>query len=137
MPVQSWVLWTSPYKKGILEDYVSGNAVTRLYKEYTKEELPAYRIAELARSGDKMALQVWDVFAQALAHALSWTVNITDPEIVIIGGSVLKSSDLYWDKAEWLFRKFICRSADRHITLLPAALGDNAGFIGVAALILK
>lgn len=137
MPVQSWVLWTSPYKKGILEDYVSGNAVTRLYKEYTKEELPAYRIAELARSGDKMALQVWDAFAQALAHALSWTVNITDPEIVIIGGSVLKSSDLYWDKAEWLFRKFICRSAARHTTLLPAALGDNAGFIGAAALILK
>ena len=30
-----------------------------------------------------------------------------------------------------------CRSADRHITLLPAALGDNAGFIGAAALILK
>ena len=24
-------VWTSPYKKGILEDYVSGNAVTRLY----------------------------------------------------------------------------------------------------------
>ena len=44
-------VWTSPYKKGILEDYVAGNAVTRLYKEYTKEELPAYRIAELARSG--------------------------------------------------------------------------------------
>ena len=86
-----------------MEDYVSGNAVTRLYKEYTKEELPAYRIAELARSGDKMALQVWDAFAQALAHALSWTVNITDPEIVIIGGSVLKSSDLYWDKAECYF----------------------------------
>ena len=70
-------VWTSPYKEGILEDYVSGNAVTRLYKEYTKEELPAYRIAELARSGDKMALQVWDVFAQALAHALSWTVNLS------------------------------------------------------------
>jgi glucokinase len=34
-------VWTSPYKEGILEDYVSGNAVTRLYKEYTKEELPA------------------------------------------------------------------------------------------------
>jgi glucokinase len=32
-------VWTSPYKEGILEDYVSGNAVTRLYKEYTKEEL--------------------------------------------------------------------------------------------------
>ena len=58
-------VWTSPYKKGILEDYVSGNAVTRLYKEYTKEELPAYRIAELARSGDKMALRGWDVVAQA------------------------------------------------------------------------
>ena len=60
-------------------------------------------------------------FAQALAHAVM-TVNITDPEIVIIGGSVLKSSDLYWDKAERLFQNsFGYRSADRHITL-PAAL---------------
>lgn len=130
-------IWTSPYKEGILEDYVSGNAVTRLYKEYTKEELPAYRIAELARSGDGMALQVWDAFAQTLAYALSWTVNITDPETVVIGGSILKSSDLYWDKAERLFRKFICRSVARCTTLQPAVLGDNAGFIGAAALILK
>ena len=76
-------------------------------------------------------------FCPGIAHALSWTVNITDPEIVIIGGSVLKSSDLYWDKAEWLFRKFICRSADRHITLLPAALGRQCRFIVAAALILK
>ena len=40
-------VWTSPYKEGILK-IMSGNAVTRLYKEYTKEELPVYRIAELA-----------------------------------------------------------------------------------------
>ena len=60
-------VWTSPYKEGILEDYVSGNAVTRLYKEYTKEELPAYRIAELARSGDKMALQVLGCFCPGIS----------------------------------------------------------------------
>ena len=113
------------------------DAVTRLYKEYTKGELPAYRIAELARSGDKMALQVWDAFAQALAHALSWTVNITDPEIVIIGGSVLKSSDLYWDKAEWLFRKFHLSFSSPAYYFAACSLGDNAGFIGVAALILR
>lgn len=130
-------IWTSPYKDSILEDYVSGNAITRLYKEYTGKQLPAYRIAELARRGDLNALQAWDVFAQALAYALSWTVNMTDPEKIIIGGSILKSADLYWDKANQLFRRNICTSASGCIPLLPAQLGDSAGFIGAAALILK
>ncbi len=84
-----------------------------------------------------MALQVWDVFAQALAHALSWTVNITDPEIVIIGGSVLKSSIYTGTRQKWLFRKFICRSADRHITLLPVPWGDNADLLECGCINIK
>lgn len=130
-------IWTSPYKEGVLEDYVSGNAVTRLYKKYSGKELSAHTIAGLARTGDKMALRVWDDFAEALAYALSWTVNMTDPETIVVGGSILKSADLYWDKVNKWFRNYICRSASDCITLQPAMLGDNAGFIGAAALILK
>ena len=130
-------IWTSPYKESILENYVSGNAVTRLYKEYAQEEWPAHHIAELARNGDEVALRVWDVFAEALAYALSWTVNTIDPELIVMGGSVLKSADLYWNKVNHLFRQYICQSASENMTLHPAMLGDNAGFIGAAALILK
>lgn len=127
-------IWTSPYRAGILEDYVSGNAVTRLYEQYTGKHLSGTDIAALAIRGDEAAKQVWDEFAQALAYALSWTVNMLDPQTVVIGGSIIKSANLFWEQADTSFRRYVCRSVAESISLKPAALGDDAGFIGAAAL---
>lgn len=127
-------IWTSPYRAGILEDYVSGNAVTRLYKQYTGMHLSESEIAALAISGEETAKQVWDEFAQALAYALAWTVNMLDPQTVVIGGSIIKSANLFWEQADTSFRRYVCRSVAESISLKPAALGDDAGFIGAAAL---
>ncbi len=127
-------IWTSPYRAGILEDYVSGNAVTRLYEQYTGKHLSGTDIAALAIRGDEAAKQVWDEFAQALAYALSWTVNMLDPQTVVIGGSIIKSANLFWEQADTSFRRYVCRSVADRVSLKPAALGDDAGFIGAAAL---
>jgi len=130
-------IWTSPYKEGIIEDYVSGHAVTRLYKQYTNKELSSQDIASLARSGDEPAILVWSVFAEALAYTLAWTVNLCDPQIVVIGGSITKSADLYWTRMNELFHKYICRQTAQKISVVPASFNDDAGFIGAATLILK
>lgn len=127
-------IWTSPYREGILEDYVSGNAVTRLYEQYTGQHLSGSEIAALAISGEETAKQVWDEFAQALAYALSWTVNMLDPQTVVIGGSIIKSASLFWEQADASFRRYVCRSVADSVSLKQAALGDDAGFIGAAAL---
>lgn len=127
-------IWTSPYREGILEDYVSGNAVTRLYEQYTGQHLSGSDIAALAISGEETAKQVWDEFAQALAYALSWTVNMLDPQTVVIGGSIIKSASLFWEQADASFRRYVCRSVADSVSLKQAALGDDAGFIGAAAL---
>lgn len=127
-------IWTSPYREGILEDYVSGNAVTRLYEQYTGKHLSGTDIAALAIRGDEAAKQVWDEFAQALAYALAWTVNMLDPQTVVIGGSIIKSANLFWEQADASFRRYVCRSVADRVSLKLAALGDDAGFIGAAAL---
>lgn len=127
-------IWTSPYREGILEDYVSGNAVTRLYEQYTGQHLSGSEIADLAISGEETAKQVWNEFAQALAYALSWTVNMLDPQMVVIGSSIIKSANLFWEQADTSFRRYVCRSVADSVSLKQAALGDDAGFIGAAAL---
>lgn len=127
-------IWTAPYRDGILEEYVSGNAVTRLYEQYTGKHLSGTEIAALAIAGEEAAKQVWDDFAQALAYALSWTVNMLDPQTVVIGGSIIKSANLFWEQADTSFRRYVCRSVADSVSLKPAALGDDAGFIGAAAL---
>lgn len=127
-------IWTAPYRDGILEEYVSGNAVTRLYEQHTGKHLSGNEIAALAIAGEEAAKQVWDDFAQALAYALSWTVNMLDPQMVVIGGSIIKSANLFWEQADTSFRRYVCRSVADSVSLKPAALGDDAGFIGAAAL---
>ena len=127
-------VWTAPYRDGILEEYVSGNAVTRLYELHTGKHLSGNEIAALAIAGEESAKQVWDEFAQALAYALSWTVNMLDPQLVVIGGSIIKSANLFWEQADTSFRRYVCRSVADSVSLKPAALGDDAGFIGAAAL---
>ncbi len=127
-------IWTAPYRDGILEEYVSGNALTRLYEQYTGKHLSGTEIAALAIAGEEAAKQVWDDFAQALAYALSWTVNMLDPQTVVIGGSIIKSANLFWEQADTSFRCYVCRSVADSVSLKPAALGDDAGFIGAAAL---
>ena len=127
-------IWTAPYRDGILEEYVSGNAVTRLYEQYTGKHLSGTEIAALAIAGEEAAKQVWDDFAQALAYALSWTVNMLDPQTVVIGGSIIKSANLFWEQADTSFRRYVCRSVADSVSLKTAALGDDAGFIGAAAL---
>lgn len=127
-------IWTAPYRDGILEEYVSGNALTRLYELHTGKHLSGNEIAALAIAGEEAAKQVWDEFAQALAYALSWTVNMLDPQTVVIGGSIIKSANLFWQQADTSFRRYVCRSVADSVSLKPAALGDDAGFIGAAAL---
>lgn len=127
-------IWTAPYRDGILEEYVSGNAVTCLYEQHTGKHLSGTEIAALAIAGEEAAKQVWDDFAQALAYALSWTVNMLDPQTVVIGGSIIKSANLFWEQADTSFRRYVCRSVADSVSLKPAALGDDAGFIGAAAL---
>ncbi len=128
-------IWLSPYKDSIIEDYVSGTAISKLYQKITLKELSGEEIGELARKGDANALKAWEEFAQALAYALSWGINLIDPEAVIIGGSVIHSSDIFWDLTVSLIKKHICPQTAATIQLKPAGLKDDAGFIGAAALI--
>lgn len=130
-------IWLSPYKEGILEDYVSGTALSHLYQRITKKELTAIEISQLARKGELDAIKVWDEFTHALAYTLSWIVNMIDPEAIIIGGSVIHSSDIFWDSMVALFKKHICPQTAERIQIKPAGLKDNAGFMGAAALMFE
>ncbi len=127
-------IWLSPYKEGIIEDYVSGTAISRLYKEITKKEISGEEIAKLAREGEEAARHAWQDFTKALAYALSWLVNMLDPEAIILGGSVMGSSDIFWDSMISLLKKHICPQAAANIRIKPAGLKENAGFMGAAAL---
>lgn len=127
-------VWSSPYKEGCIEDYVSGTALSKSYTKRAGVCLSARRIANLAYDGDVVAKQVWDNFAQDLAYTIAWISNLFDPEIIVIGGSVTKSSDLFVSNT----KNVLCSKfgfSDRAVDIKIASLGEDAGVIGASALI--
>lgn len=77
-----------------LELYASGSGMERRYRLITGEKKSCAEIADMARSGDKIAQDIFTVAGEKLRYALKVIVATIDPEIVVLGGSVCKSADL-------------------------------------------
>lgn len=127
-------IWQSPYKEGCIEDYVSGPGLSRMYKDLTGETITGKEVAQRARDNDQTALEVFKRFADGLVFGLSWILNSFDPDGVVIGGSVMNSMDLYMPRVSLLLPRYLTQETAEKISILPAGLGDNAGFMGAAAL---
>jgi len=130
-------IWPSPYGKGTIEDIVSGQGVSNIYLNLTGSSKSSKEISALAGAGDKDAIEAWKVFGSTLGFALSWGINFIDPGIVILGGSISNSFDLFSEPMESAMRKYLCPVPASKTKVVKASLGDLAGFIGAAALLLN
>jgi len=129
-------IWLSPYGNGTIEDMVSGAGVSKIYKEICGQEKSALEIELLAEKRDASALKTWQEFGKHLAAAISWGINLLDPEIVILGGSISNAFKFFSSSMEDNLRKHICRTPAERTKIVCAKLGSNAGFIGAACLAL-
>ncbi len=130
-------IWPSPYRSGIIEDYISGEGVTKLYKSISGKENSSENIFELAKNGDTNAIQTWKEFGKHLAVPISWSINLIDPELVILGGSISNAHKFFMPSLDKHLRKRICPEPAQKTKIAIANLGDHAGFIGAACLVLK
>ena len=129
-------IWLSPYRSGMIEDYVSGAGVTRIYKSISGWEETSLAIYNLALAGDKNALQTWNEFGEHLAVPVAWSINLIDPEVVIIGGSIASAYPFFKTSMEENLCKWICPVPAEKTKVVLAKLGDYAGFIGAACLMI-
>ncbi len=130
-------VWFAPYKDEFIEAYVSGRGITRTYKKLTGKELSPPEIAALGHRGEIMAVKTWEEFGTDLAYCIAWCVNILDPDIVILGGSIANAMDLFSTTMEKYLRQHLCPVPASKTRVTRAALGDHAGFIGAACLVLE
>jgi glucokinase len=81
-----------PYKDGIMEDYCSGKFFRTFYNS------DGEKLMQLAKKGDRKALEAFDQFGKHLGFAINTIMYSVDPEVIIIGGSIVKSQS-YFDKS--------------------------------------
>jgi len=114
------------------------DAAAGLNLEHTYQKLmqnsPATS-AEEAYRGDVLAQKTYEEFGKYLGIALANIVNLIDPEVIIIGGGVVESSDLFLSKTRKVMRQFILSPEAKKVKIVKSKLGDLAGAIGAALLI--
>jgi glucokinase len=71
-----------------------------------------------------------------LGVGIAGLVNVLDPDLVVIGGGVSAAGDLLIAPARDAFRRSVEGVEHRpHVPIERAALGNDAGAIGAAALV--
>lgn len=127
---QAGEVWRIPWRGGTVNDALSGAGVVRAFLAAggaPGEATDAAAVAERARSGDPAAREAWRTLGQALGFLCQCVMDIVSPEVIVLGGSMSASLDLFRDTLAPSFQA-------RPTRFTAARLGLAAGIIGAATL---
>lgn len=117
-------------RRGCVETFLSGPALSRDHRQATGESLEPAEIARRAEAGDAAASATLDRYEDRMARALAAVVNILDPDVIVVGGGVSNIARLYGRvQARWARYVFSDRVDTR---LVPPRHGDSSGVRGAA-----
>lgn len=106
-------------------------------RELTLKECSPRRLSEMANAGDAIAKQMWEDLGDELGAALANVVWIINPDTIVIGGGVARAGELLFEPARRSIRSRTSDIIHASLRVVPAALGNDAGIIGNAALALE
>jgi glucokinase len=102
----------------------------------TPETVSAAHVARAAAAGDALARRLMDHEALLLGTGFASILHIFSPELILVGGSVaLENPDLL-ARARAIAYERVIVDLYRDVPILPASLGERAGVLGAAALML-
>jgi len=92
-------------------------------------------VIDQAQAGDVEARDVFRIVGRHLGVGIANYVNIFNPELVVIGGGISSAGELLLEPAREEYRRRVLR-ASASARVVAAQLGNDAGVLGAAALVL-
>lgn len=137
--------------RGCVEAYVGQRYLSQRAAERLKNQ-PQSRIMELvdgdmskvepifisqaAHEGDALAREIFVEAGTLLGVALGSVLNTIDLRVVVIGGGISAAGDFVFDAIKKSIQSHVMKPMRNGIRVIPAALGNSAGILGAAGLVL-
>jgi glucokinase len=96
------------------------------------ENITAKEVRLAAQNGDRLASEVVLRAATYLGVGMVNVVNIFNPEVIVIGGSVVKMGSRLLAPVKKLVAQRAFKLAAQAVRIVPAQLGDDVGVVGAA-----
>ncbi|GIP40269.1 glucokinase [Paenibacillus sp. J31TS4] len=100
------------------------------------DNLTAKDVFDAARAGDEVALRIVNRAAYYLGKSMTMLATIINPQRFIIGGGVSKAGEVLFRPIREYFYEHTAAAAREDVDIIPAQLGNDAGVIGAAGLVL-
>ena len=113
---------------------VSSKILTLVGGDFDKIEPKVISFA--AEQGDGIAREILTEAGTLLGYALASIVNVLDLETVIIGGGISAAPQFVFDAVTAALQERVLKPHRPHIEVLRATLGNAAGIIGAASLVI-
>ncbi|MGG4033768.1 ROK family glucokinase [Paenibacillus cisolokensis] len=134
-------------KMGCLETVSSATGIIKMAKDAVErgdrtslsavENITAKDVFDAAKAGDEVAARIVNRAAFYLGKSMATVAIVLNPQRFIIGGGVSKAGDFLFDQIRDVFRKFTPDLIQEGVEIVPAQLGNNAGIVGAAGLVLR
>lgn len=136
-------------KKGCLETEASGISLEKMLVERMQagetsvltdswksgKEILVYDIIEAANNDDVLSISLISEIAEKLGRGVGVLINLLNPELVVVGGSLSLVGDYLMLPLKTAVNKYSLSLASKDTRFKLSKLGDNASVIGVAMLI--
>ncbi len=135
-------------KKGCLETEASGWALKRMFLEKIQtgsstiitqdilpEDIKLEHIIEGAKNDDFLAIDLLSEIGDKVGRGIALLMNVFNPELVIIGGSLAKSGEYIRLPIKSAINKYSLSLVNNDTQLKVSSLGEEAGLIGACLLV--
>ncbi|WP_310551343.1 ROK family glucokinase [Paenibacillus glufosinatiresistens] len=134
-------------KMGCLETVSSATGIIRMATDAVArgdrttlslvEQITAKDVFDAAKAGDEVALRIVGRAAFYLGKSMAAFAAVLNPEVFIIGGGVSKAGDILFDEVRRVFAQLTPAPLQTGVSIIPAQLGNDAGIVGAAGLLLR
>lgn len=134
-------------KVGCLETVSSATGIIRMAKDAVErgdrtslslvEHITAKDVVDAAKSGDEVAQRIVSRAAFYIGKSMALVAVIVNPQRFILGGGVSKAGEYLFAQIREVYHKYAQDKAQEGVDIVAAELGNNAGVVGAAGLMLN
>jgi predicted NBD/HSP70 family sugar kinase len=122
---------------GCLEAIAGGKALAERLAAQGADATRSRDVVRLVRSGHAGAIRMVRDAGRTLGEVLAGTVNFFNPAVIVIGGDIAEAhAQLLAGVREGIFSRSL-PLATRDLRIVPSRLGDRAGVIGAATMVIE
>lgn len=137
--IANCILWKDGPQHGLLvpggvEAICSGTAITKRAQNAGLDVKHAGEVNDLAQAGNETAIAIMEDAKEYLANMISTIIAITDPEIVILGGSVAMKIKGFVKDVEDRVKEKVFAPIAPYVDIRPSSLSEDSGLIGAGYL---